>query len=240
MNCKEAEGLMHEILDGAEAYDAEFEHHLVECTRCRVEWRQLQRLERAVRAGARRAVPAERREQAIAAILQQMAAQPTRTVVWRGWPRWVTAAAVIIVAFSLGLGAGRTVRPREVIVTKTVKVPEVRKQIVKVEVPVIQERVVVKRVPVYKTRIVYRERETIPLIPVAERQREPVKCDEILVRLPSSPIAATAHVSEEVQPAGVLGAGESDETPPTQGHWQPPDGGTECGAEMVIAQNLSD
>ena len=229
--------------------DAEFEHHLAECTRCRVEWRQLQRLERAVRADTRCAVPAERREQAIADILQQMAAQPTHSVVWRAWPRWVMAAALIIVAFSAGLGAGRTVWPREVIVTKTVKIPEVHEKIV--EVPVVKERIVVKRVPVYKTRIVYRDREVEKLAwgltnYRAYGEREPlpgpVKCDEIVVCLPSIPIAATAHVSEEVQPAEVLDAGESDETPATQGHWQPPDATTtaSAGAEMVIAQKPSD
>ena len=71
---------------------------------------------------------------------------------------------------------------------------------------------------------------------------EPVKCDEILVYLPSIPIAATAHVSEEVQPAEVLDAGESDETPATQGHWQPPDATTtaSAGAEMVMAQKPPD
>ena len=240
MNCKEARGLMQEILDGAEVCDAEFEHHLAACTRCRVEWRQVQRLERAVRADTRCAVPAARREQAIVAILQQIEAQPTRNVVWRGWPRWLMAAAVIIVAFSLGLGAGRTVWPREVIVSQTVLVSDVREKIVEVERPVIKERVVVKRVPVIKERIVYLHRDAPEITAVAEEQQQPVKCDEILVYLPSSPIAATAHVSEEVQPAEVLDAGESDETPSTQGHWQPPDGAPECGAEMVIAQNLPD
>ena len=120
-------------------------------------------------------------------------------------------------------------------------VPEVREKIVEMEVPVVQEKVVVKRVPVYKTRIVYRERELPEVTPVAEPQREPVKCEEILVYLPSSPIAATARVTEEVQPAEVLDAGESDEPPATQGHWQQPHSTTTAsGAEMVIAQNLSD
>jgi len=162
-------------------------------------------------------VPVERRDRVIAAALHRIEFQQGHAVRDVRWPRWVAAAALVIVAFSVGLYAGRTVWPRELIV----KVTEVHEKIV--EVPVIKERVVVKHVPVYKTRIVYREREVPEVTPVAEPQREPVKCDEILVYLPSIPIAATARVS-------------------TQGHWQTPAATTtaSAGTEMVIAQKPPD
>jgi len=238
MNCKQARRLMQDILDGTQADNAELDGHCAECPQCRAEWGQLQALDSAVRTDVRCDVPVERRDRVIAAALHRLEFQQGHTVRDVRWPRWVAAAALVIVAFSVGLGAGRTVWPRELIV----KVTEVHEKIVEVEVPVIKERVVVKHVPVYKTRIVYRHREVPEATPVAERQREPVKCDEILVYLPSIPIAATARVTEEVQPAEVLDAGESDETPATQGHWQTPAATTtaSAGTEMVIVQNLSD
>ena len=237
MNCKQARRLMQEIADGTPGGHDEFDRHIAQCPGCRLEWHQLQQISAALTETARCEPPAERLERATVRALRMIERQRPRLLAGLSRLGWAAAAVLMIALFASGLYAGRTVWPREVIVTKTVKVPEVREKIVEVEVPVVQEKVVIKRVPVYRTRIVYRDREVPKVTPVAERQREPVKCDEILVYLPSSPIAATAHVSEEVQPAGVIDAGESDETSPTQGHWQPPGS---AGDVMVLAQNLPD
>ena len=237
MNCKQARQLMQELLDGGVVDRATLDRHLAECIACRGELQALEQVEAAVRGTVQCNVPDEALERATFGVLEAIA--PHTGPGFRR-ARAAAMAAVILVVFGLGLGVGRWVWPRQVTVTQVVKVPEVHEKIV--EVPVVKERVVVKRVPIYKTKIVYREREVPEVGPVAEGQREPVKCNEILVYLPSSPIAATAHVSEEVQPAEVLDAGESDETPPTQGHWHQLNSTTtaSAGAEMVIAQNLSD
>ncbi len=242
MKCKEARRLIHELLDGADVDHAELDRHLTHCADCRAELAALTQVEAAVADAVNCEVPDEALEHATAGALEAIEARPTTAGRVLRPVRAVAMGVAILVVFGLGLATGRWVWPREVMVTQVVEVPEVREKIVKVEVPVVKERVVVKRVPVYKTRIVYREREVPEVTPVAERPREPVKCDEILVYLPSSPIAATAQVSEEVQPAEVLDVGESDEAPPTQGHWQQPYSTTtaSAGAEMVIAQNLSD
>ena len=166
------------------------------------------------------------------------------------WPRalaglsrlgWAAAAALLIAVFATGLYAGRTVRPREVIVTNTVMVPEVREKIVEVEVPVIKERVVVKRVPVYTTRIVYREREVEKPVPVvATANPEPVKLDEFITYAASNPVPPAVQVREEIKPTTVIGEAEPGEGSPTQGHREQPDSTiTEAAAEMVIAQNIA-
>ncbi len=238
MNCEQARRLMHELLDGAPVDHAVLDQHLAQCAECQHKWQSLQRLAIELESALHCDVPAVRVQCATRSVLRALAMRRRASSGGLSRLAWAAAAALLIAIFATGLYAGRTVWPRELIV----KVPEVHEKIVKVEVPVIKERVVIKHVPVYKTRIVYRDREVPEVAPVAERQREPVKCDEILVYLPSNPIAATAHVREEVQPAEVLDAGESDETPPTQGHWQPPDATTRgsAGAEMVIAQKPPD
>ena len=76
-------------------------------------------------------------------------------------PAPVAAIALTLLAvFFIGVGAGRWLWPRQVVLTQIIKVPEVRERIVEVEVPVVTDHVVVKRVPVIKTRIVYRDRAT--------------------------------------------------------------------------------
>ena len=240
MNCKQARRLMQDILDGTQADHAELDGHCAECPQCRAEWRQLQALDSAVRADVRCDVPVARRDRVIAAALHRIESQQGRAARSARWPKLVTAAALVIVAFSVGLGAGRTVWPREVIVTKTVKVPEVHEKIVEVEV--LKERVVVKHVPVYKTRIVYRDREVEKLVPVmaATLNPEPVKLDEFISYVASNPVPPAVQVSEEIKPTTVIGEAESREASPIEGHREQPDSTiTEAGAEMVIAQNIA-
>jgi hypothetical protein len=232
---------MQEILDGVEIDPTGLQRHLAECADCRSEWDRLQQVHGMVAQAVNREAPPERLERATSAAMDKIQQQPVRPTAHGLRLSWACVAALVVASLLIGVCTGRALWPREVIVPKTVtrvvKVPEVHEKIVKVDVPVVQERVVVRRVPVYKTRTVYRDREAPEAAPIAERPQEPVKCEEILVYLPSRPIAATARVTEEVQPAEVLETGESGDSLPTQGRWQSP-GAT--GDMMVIAQNLSD
>ncbi len=235
MNCEQARRLMQDILDGTQVDHAELDGHCAECPQCRAEWRQLQALDSAVRADMRCDVPVECRDRVIADTLRGIESRQGHAVRGARWPRWVAAAAALIVAFSFGLYAGRTVWPREVIVTETVKVPEVREKIVQVEVPVIKERVVVKRVPVYRTRIVYREVEKPS--PVAETHNEPapIEPEQFVIVPESEPIMTATMIFQETRPARLAEDVEPEEAPATQGHWEPPD--TAVAAKTVLAQN---
>ena len=217
------------------------EAHLRECADCR-RWREDIRADQQLFTEVMTARPADVSDAVMSRVSELSAAKNQPVGEKKALVRWrLAATAVLLMVFGLGLSVGRWAWPREVTSSQIVKVPEVREKIVKVEVPVVKERVVVKRVPVYKTRIVYRERETTPATPVAQPEPMPVKCDEIVIRVASCPIAAAARVTEEVQPAEVRDGGESDETPPPHGHWPPPDSHTTgSAAELVIAQNLSD
>jgi len=242
MNCKQARRLMQEIADGTLGDHGEFDRHIAQCPRCRLEWQALQRIEGAVASIVRCQPPAERLERATVGALQTIERQRPRALAGLSRLSWAAAAALLIAVFATGLYAGRTVWPREVTVTKTVKVPEVHEKIVEVEVPVVKERVVVKRVPVYKTRIVYRDREVEKPVPVvaATASPEPVKLDEVVTHMASNPVPPAVQVSEEIKPTTVIGEAESREASPIEGHREQPDATiTEAAAEMVIAQNIA-
>ncbi|MCK4324857.1 MAG: zf-HC2 domain-containing protein [Armatimonadetes bacterium] len=234
MNCKQARRLMQEIADGTRTDHAEFDRHIAQCPGCRREWQALQRIQGAVASIARCAPPAERLERATVGALQMIERQRSRALVGLSRLGWAAAAALLIAVFASGLYAGRTVWPREAIVTNTVKVPEVREKIVEVEVPVVKERIVIKRVPVYKTIIVYRDREVekpVPVVTPAETPAVPTP-DQFVTQPETEPLINTVTVFQETRPARLAEEVEPQQLEPTQGRRDSP--GTE------IAQVITD
>ncbi len=234
MNCEQARRVMQDVLDGTQADHAELDAHCAECPQCRAEWRQLQAIASAVRADVRCDVPGECRDRVIAGALRRIESRQGHAARGTWWPRRVATAALLIAIFVGGIYAGRAVWPREVIVTNTVKVPEVREKIVEVEVPVIQEKVVIKRVPVYKTRIVYRDREVEKLVPVVMPAEAPAPLtpDQFVTPPETEPLMTTVTVFQETRPAQLAEEVEPEQPEPTQGRHDSP--GTE------IAQAIKD
>ncbi len=231
MNCKQAQRLMQEIADGTRTDHAEFDRHIAQCPGCRLEWQALQRIQGAVASIAQCEPPAEGLERATVGALQTIERQRARSLAGLSRLGWAAAAALLIAVFATGLYAGRTVWPREVIVTETVKV---REKIVKVEVPVVKERVVVKRVPIYKTRIVYRDREVeepVPLVTPAETPAPPTQ-DQLVTRPETEPIMTAVTVFQETRPAQLAEEIEPEQLEPTQGRHDSPG--------MEIAQAIKD
>ena len=242
MNCEQARRVMQDVLDGTQADHAELDAHCAECPQCRAEWRQLQAIDSAVRAGVRCDVPVECRDRVMADALRRIELRQGHAARGTRWPRRVATAALLIAIFVGGIYAGRTVWPREVTVTKTVKVLEVHEKIVEVEVPVVKERVVVKRVPVYKTIIVYRDREVekpVPVVTPAETPA-PLTPDQFVTRPETEPLMTTVTVFQETRPAQLAEEVEPEQLEPTQGRREQPGSTiTEAAAKMVIAQNLA-
>jgi len=250
MNCKQARRLMQKILDSgnpnsvggaslprpsdAQVNHTELDQHLAQCPGCRLEWQALQRIEGAVASIARCEPPAERLERATMGALRMIERQRPRALAGLSRLGWAAAAALLIAIFASGLYAGRTVLPREVIVTNTVKVPEVREKLVEVEVPVVKERVVIKRVPVYKTRIVYRDREVekpVPVVTPAETPA-PLTPNQFVTQPETEPFMTAGTVFQETRPARLAEEVEPEQLEPTQGRHDSP--GTE------IAQVVTD
>ncbi len=234
MNCKQARRLMQEIADGTPGDHAELDQHIAQCPRCRLEWHKLQQISAALTETARCEVPAERLERATVRALRMIERQRSRSLAGFSRLGWVAAAALLIVTFATGLYAGRAVWPREVIVTKTVKVPEVREKIVKVEVPVIKERVVIKRIPVIKERIVYRDREVekpVPVVTPAETPT-PLTPGQFVTQPETDPSMTAVTVFQETRPARLAEEVEPEQLEPTQGRRDSP--GT------AIAQVITD
>lgn len=224
MNCEQARGVMQDVLDGTQADHAELDAHCAECPQCRAEWRQLQAIASAVRADVRCDVPVECRDRVIAGALRRIEFQQGHVVRDVRWVRGVATAALLIAVFATGLYAGRTVWPREVIVTKTVMVPEVREKIVEVKVPVVQEKVVIKRVPVYKTRIVYLDREVKKPVPVVTPPETPALLtpDQFVTQPESEPLMTAVTVFQETRPAQLAEEVEPEQLEPTQGRHDSP------------------
>lgn len=234
MNCKQARRLMQAIADGTRTGHAEFDRHIAHCPGCRLEWQALQRIEDAVASIARCEPPAERLERATVGALRMIERQRSRALAGLSRLGWAAAAALLIAVFASGLYAGRTVWPREVIVTNTVKVPEVREKIVEVAVPVVQEKVVIKRVPVYRTRIVYRDREVekpVAVVTPAETPA-PLTPDQFVTQPETEPLMTAVTVFQETRPAQLAAEVEPEQLEPTQGRRDSP--GTE------IAQAVTD
>lgn len=206
MTCTEARDLMHQALDGCEEARRRLEAHLAECPECRDEFEALQRAQDVVAEMVASEPPEDRLERAmVAALAVADHRQHTRSP----WAALAMAAAVLV-AFGVGLLAGRAVWPREVV--RMERVPQIVEKVVEREVPVVEERVVVKRVPVVRERIVYRDRpakateaeEQPPAAPP-----EPVMPEIREERIVAKPMPITITQTEEVAPAPVV----DEETP---------------------------
>jgi len=215
MRCDEARELMHEVLDGSEVPRERLEAHLADCAECAAEFAALQRAQEAVAVAVVCDPPEDRLERAAVAALAVADERPRHTR--SAWAAPAMAAAVVL-AFGMGLWAGRSAWPREVL--RVERVPRVVERIVErevpVEVPVVQERVVVRRVPVVRERIVYRDRPTAPAEDqVAAAPPEPVMPEVHEIRITAEPLPVTITHSEEIIPAPV--AQESAPEPETMG-----------------------
>ena len=189
MNCRKARGLIDQLLDGTLDDRTALDEHLAHCDACRSAFARLQRVQDAVSRSVRSSPDEARLDRITAGILEGARHPEPHVAPAPGRPRWASfAAAAVVVAFALGLGMGRVVWPREMVVTKVVPKREVVEKVVEVQVPVIEERVVVREVPVVKTRVVYRDRPAPPQ-PAPEVSGQPllptevVKADEFVVSL---------------------------------------------------------
>ncbi len=216
MNCRNARKLMHEILDGTFTHQARLEAHLTECERCRAQWAMLSRTQDALIQCVGRPVEDSALERLTSSVLAEVGTRETGPPVVPAPRRWVAVAiaAGLLLAFATGLGAGRTIWPREMAVTRVVTEREVVERQVRIEVPVPRERVVVKRVPVLKTNVVYRDRPT----------REAGAAEEGVVPAPGETLAASPPpkvelvavnpvLRREIRPAAVVDDGVFDAKP---------------------------
>ena len=219
MNCREARNLMDEVLDGNPIHQTRLEAHLAECERCRDQWVMLRRTQEALAECVRRPVEPSALERLTTDVLAEVGAQQTGTPAAAGGRRWVAfaMAASLLLAFATGVGAGRTIWPRAVTVTKVVTQHEVVERSVEVPVPVVKEQVVVKRVPVLTTRVVYRDR---PAPREGAAESEILRASREMRRAAPPPevelIAVHPVVRREFQPAAVIdeGGSESDQSEP--------------------------
>jgi len=205
MRCDEARELMHEVLDGSEEPREQLQAHLAECAECRAEFAAMERLQEAVAATAAWEPPGDRLERATVAALAVAHERPTRSP----WAALAMAAAVLL-AFGVGLFAGRLVWPREVV--RIDHVPEIVEKVVEREVPVVEERVVIREVPVVRERIVYRDRP----VQVASAEEppsappQPVMPEVHEVRITAKPMPISITQTEEVAPTPVAEEGEPE------------------------------
>ncbi len=218
MNCRNARKLMDEVLDGNPAHQARLEEHVAECEQCRAQWSLLSRTQDALAQSVSRSVEPSALEQLTENVLTEVGAREARLQVMPAPRRWLAfaVAAGLLLAFGVGLGAGRTVWPREMTVTKVVTEREVVEKPVEVPVRVVEERVVVKPVPVVKTRIVYRDRPARgveapagkPVLPAAGGS-EALAAPEIEI------VAVNPVVRREIRPAAVVNASTGNAPLPT-------------------------
>ena len=234
MNCKQARRLIDGLLNGESVHRVSLDRHLAQCRQCRAELKALRQIQVAVGEAVQCEIPVESLNRATAGVEAAIESRDrTRHRMLRP-VRVAALAAALLVVFGLGLTGGRWAWPREVPVTKVVKVPQVHEKLVKVEVPVVQERVVVKRVPVYRTRIVYREREApqVEANPVAASEPVLVTRTEVALYQESSLTAPVVTVVEERRPARLVEE-QPEERPSTESGEQSADEGL---AETVLAE----
>ncbi len=207
MSHDEGRELMHEALDGSGDARERLTAHLAACEDCAAEFAAMQRLQAAVSATVACEPPEDRLERATVAALAA-AEQPQV----RRWVAFAMAAAVLL-AFGIGLLAGREAWPREVV--RVERVPQIVERIVEreVEVPVIEERVVVRQVQVVRERVVYRDRPAEAAEKMPAAPQEPVMPEIREVRIVAKPMPITITRTEEVAPAPMAGEEqpESDE-----------------------------
>ena len=102
MNCKEANSLIHEYLDGelGEADQRQLRHHLSQCTDCRRHLRSLEKTDAFIRSLPRTRVPDGLTDR----IMQQIPAQRKQST-WMRWIRRHPAASVAVVFIIVMLGS---------------------------------------------------------------------------------------------------------------------------------------
>ena len=199
----QARELMHEALDGSADAREALAAHLAECDDCAAEFAAMERLQAAVGETVACDPPEDRLERASVAAMA-LTDEPRG----RRWAALAMAAAVLL-AFGIGLLAGREAWPREVV--RIERVPQAVERIVEreVEVPVVEERVVVREVPVYRERVVYRDRPVEAAEETPAAPREPVMPEIREVRIVAKPMPITITRTEEVAPAPIV-----EEEPP--------------------------
>ena len=194
MNCRHANRLMDEVLNGTREESAEFRDHLAQCAACAAQWARLGRLAAAARAEFRDTADEEQPERVSAAVLKTLEAEPTPTpALVPLWARAVAACLLLMAVFSVGLAVGRCVWPREVFATRVVekRVPVVRT--VERRVEVTKERVVVRRVPAAPTQV-------LPKATVAPPPSRPVTVEEVSTTAPVMSFLARPIIAEEWAP----------------------------------------
>ena len=229
---------MDHLLDETLADAAELDAHLAKCTRCRAELARLRQVRVTVRQSVRHQADEARLERATAkarAAIEAQAPGPSR--VRRPVGRVLPALGALLLAFALGVGAGRTAYPREVMVPRVVTRTEVVEKRVDVPVEIIRERVVVKRVPVVNTKIVYRDRgmttaepgppwsdtETVlALPPNAEATSEPIATGGPALPGDATVMLVRPVISREIHPVTVAGTPPSESEDDEYGSRTPP------------------
>jgi hypothetical protein len=202
MRHDEARELMHEALDGSDEAREGLDAHLAECAECAAEFAAMQRLQAAVGETVSCEPPQDRLDRATVAALA--VSEESRG---RSWVAFAMAAAVLL-AFGIGLLAGREAFPREVV--RVERMPQIVERVVErevevpVEVPVVEERVVVREVPVYRDRIVYRDRQ-VEVTEAREVATEPVMPEIREERIVAKPMPITITQTEEIIPAPIAG-----------------------------------
>jgi len=199
MRHEDARELMQDALDGSEDAREALGAHMAECPDCAAEFAAMQRLQAAVGETVACEPPEDRLERATVAALA-LAEEPRG----RSWVAAFAMAAAVMLAFGIGLLAGREAWPREVV--RVERVPQMVERVVEreVEVPVIEERVIVREVPVYRERIVYRDRP-VEVAQAPAPAPEPVMPEIREERIVAKPMPITITQTEEVMPAPIAG-----------------------------------
>ena len=241
MNCRRARTQMHQLLDGTLVNAHELDQHLRHCRNCQTELARLRCVHDAVARSVLSSDDEARLQRATQAVLQAVSVHDARRPNGARRRMWALAMpAAVLSVFCLGLLAGRSIWPQQVTVTQVVAKPQVVEKIVKVrvpvEVPVVTERVVVKRVPVVRTKVVYRDRlvpAAAPVQPVGPppleytteppAPRQPVKADEVIVRLDAPRMPARSSVSNEIH-AVTLAQETATDSEPSETRHNPSDG----------------
>lgn len=237
MNCRRARKLMHELLDGSLADREALDRHLTQCDACRMQMARLRDVEAVVIDTVAHSTGEPDLGREMAGIWQAIDARSQRAEPPRRLWLIPACAAAAALLFCLGLWTGRAAWPREVTVTRVVTEPKVVERTV--EVPVVRERVVIKRVPVVKTRVVYRDRA----VPVAPRPPdvvpEPVKAEEVVVRLDAVPSSAASLVSHEIHSVTAVEQTSPSPRPTVLGDARPDDSDEENATLIAWRPQLS-
>ena len=200
MNCRQANRLMDDVLNGVLEHSSELEAHLAECDRCAAEWSALQRLARAARGELGRPVDEDRLERLTGSLLRALAAEP-RPAPYMPlvWARAAAALGLLLAAFAGGVAVGHALWPTQRVTTRVVEKPYPVERVAKAFVPVVRERVVVRRVPVTRTRVVYRE-PPIETGPRSGGPAEPTTIDEVIVPATAVSFASRPLITQELAP----------------------------------------